>query len=1226
MQDFRAESYKKIASDKAKARAEEYSSGGQFQSKPGIIGSATSSVTAIKEGGSVQSGGTAKSSNYIYLPGVHGVAVGSRSIENAQNQASNASVSEVAQTKAEYQDFKNLQMQGVISQNARFVSSFEAQRNYFSQQMKAGGVAFSANAYNQFLRETKGAFPTQSQTIKGRIVSSPILFLNKGEVGFVFSSTEKDKNVYFSPLGRNLSSVMRGEKYEGFNKPIVEKQSFFKNYYDVEKGFFYDYPKSVIKGAVDTQMNAGAEIIKFASNPKERSSISGSAQAYFSGSVGSYANLYANNKDVQNFTNLYVSSVAGGVAGRAFGFGRGVFSGLAGRGIISQSAGRYALPSLGLYLTGKYAVGEVKSAYNVATTGSASDFGFFVASESANFASFTQGFKLGYGSSAFAKRELAINQASATAQKRVGFYTTKETKTYLAEGRGDVLFRYFDEGQGRTKSYRLDLRSKNVEYVRYIEEPKATFFYGTKGNPSQTFFSGVLLPSGKQFSSLKVEGGKYLVVDEVVKQGEILPKLTKGFFSRFEPSRRAEPLFSLFGKKFGNYQGDVLARDVFEFKNGNYVSLQRSRIPIINPIMALNPLTARTTSGKPVADLTIQSDISVSKGKFVNANGEYSFTQESYLRASTVKRGVSVETFGSTGVIDVATGKSFPSQIVIRQELPFYRFVDYTPKQKSLIYIEKKGGNIKARLPTESKVLQESSIVAKGFIGESASNTRLNIVRTVNIDSLKTSNSPVGRKLTLFEFKTLASKGRIGFYDTLAEKNPTGLFSELKSGNKIIYETVDKSLVSQAKKQGLSIISTKDSFGIKQNYIFSKSFSSEAKLKIGQLKKLDALIQGSKSISELINVEYEAGRVFNYENKDIFKFINQNFEKQDIISFLNNKRFENINIPIEDYGFKTTKTSYYGSNSLGINKKLPDKIVTEGFVNYGELLGQLRRGGGYLSKPTPESPEALGQFINLVEGNLKSSGSTKVIIEQVRVEVPVKSQSSSFEMSFAPSPQVQSPKSFGVLGLSRSASLSERGSNSKVYPQVRTNYGFSSYNLNSLSNINSLGLSNINSLSNTTVSRMSNSVINVNTTESRVSQVQERTQVSTQRQRQNTQTGFSRFNLGFKLKDPTPYIESPLVFGLVRFPKRSGKASSSKSKSKGRKKIKTGLRILPDLYSVNVTEGQTSRLFGKSSEAFVPKLTKSVRRSAGLAFGGFGYGLIPTEQIRTKRIKYPKFK
>lgn len=106
---------------------------------------------------------------------------------------------------------------------------------------------------------------------------------------------------------------------------------------------------------------------------------------------------------------------------------------------------------------------------------------------------------------------------------------------------------------------------------------------------------------------------------------------------------------------------------------------------------------------------------------------------------------------------------------------------------------------------------------------------------------------------------------------------------------------------------------------------------------------------------------------------------------------------------------------------------------------------------------------------------------------------------------------------------------------------------------------------------------------------------------------------------------PTPKTPTGIPYSL-RFPfYASSEKISEKKKIKGKKvrkiKIKdTGVYVLPDLRSVSMTEAETYRKFGRG-EAIAPRLTKDIYRSALISFKGYGTGYIPTEQMRTRKIR-----
>lgn len=73
-------------------------------------------------------------------------------------------------------------------------------------------------------------------------------------------------------------------------------------------------------------------------------------------------------------------------------------------------------------------------------------------------------------------------------------------------------------------------------------------------------------------------------------------------------------------------------------------------------------------------------------------------------------------------------------------------------------------------------------------------------------------------------------------------------------------------------------------------------------------------------------------------------------------------------------------------------------------------------------------------------------------------------------------------------------------------------------------------------------------------------------------------------------------------------------------KSKRRRLGEPGVYVLPDLASVSATEQENFRRFG-GGEAIAPRLTKDIYTKALRAYKGIGTGFIPTEQMRTRRLR-----
>ncbi len=103
---------------------------------------------------------------------------------------------------------------------------------------------------------------------------------------------------------------------------------------------------------------------------------------------------------------------------------------------------------------------------------------------------------------------------------------------------------------------------------------------------------------------------------------------------------------------------------------------------------------------------------------------------------------------------------------------------------------------------------------------------------------------------------------------------------------------------------------------------------------------------------------------------------------------------------------------------------------------------------------------------------------------------------------------------------------------------------------------------------------------------------------------------------------------TPIGFEYIRFPvfdfdKKKDKKNKKKLSLKfvGKSKLKkSSVYVLPDLQAVFQTEAYNYSRFGRG-EAVAPRLTKDIYRSGLIAFKGYGVGFIPTEQMRTGRIK-----
>ena len=104
-----------------------------------------------------------------------------------------------------------------------------------------------------------------------------------------------------------------------------------------------------------------------------------------------------------------------------------------------------------------------------------------------------------------------------------------------------------------------------------------------------------------------------------------------------------------------------------------------------------------------------------------------------------------------------------------------------------------------------------------------------------------------------------------------------------------------------------------------------------------------------------------------------------------------------------------------------------------------------------------------------------------------------------------------------------------------------------------------------------------------------------------------------------------PREKFPTIPLLLPFGDVSKKKGSNKRLPKlfgfNPKSSKSDVYILPDLRSVSVTESKLFSFGRKSDRAFIPKATSRVKEQALFAFKGYSSGFIPTEQIRTGKIK-----
>lgn len=113
----------------------------------------------------------------------------------------------------------------------------------------------------------------------------------------------------------------------------------------------------------------------------------------------------------------------------------------------------------------------------------------------------------------------------------------------------------------------------------------------------------------------------------------------------------------------------------------------------------------------------------------------------------------------------------------------------------------------------------------------------------------------------------------------------------------------------------------------------------------------------------------------------------------------------------------------------------------------------------------------------------------------------------------------------------------------------------------------------------------------------------------------------SGFDFGNKLEEKSFVLP---FFDIPSSKKKKFKSIKSRKFKFGKRVGGSGVFVLPDLFSVNLTEARNYSRFG-GGEAVAPRLTKDIYRKSIRAFNGFG-GFIPTEQIRTGNYKPVRLK
>lgn len=113
------------------------------------------------------------------------------------------------------------------------------------------------------------------------------------------------------------------------------------------------------------------------------------------------------------------------------------------------------------------------------------------------------------------------------------------------------------------------------------------------------------------------------------------------------------------------------------------------------------------------------------------------------------------------------------------------------------------------------------------------------------------------------------------------------------------------------------------------------------------------------------------------------------------------------------------------------------------------------------------------------------------------------------------------------------------------------------------------------------------------------------------------------YNFGSRFKFKYDVYEIPKIPIIIpsfnnKLPKTNLQIKNEKTKKTKYKFSGEEKYVIPDLFSVSVTEAATGK------EAVAPKITKGVRTIAYAERGGYGFGLTPTRQLQMGRVRFKK--
>jgi len=547
---------------------------------------------------------------------------------------------------------------------------FLAERGVDVDRLSPSHVMVSPGLYNKYIKEVYGEFPVVEETLpSGVVVHKMIPLAKKGDIIFLESTRKQEAESFFEARKKPSKSVgelllfqpeilKKPEEYfETPPKSVKEGlKRYSENYWGFVKGFGEEAVVKPLRGlgkflyAPNTM--GGEPLIDIGQDKIFRTD-----------------NLLED-EDVRALGRTVISFGIGYALGAVFSEAQYGLNVLGTKGLVSASARKWLLPTIGGGLTlayGKHVLTEAKDVYRGEGF---RKLGGLLGKETRSLFMIGVGSHMGYRSVGFGRIKAELEMLNA---ERLEAYSVFEKKMKYYERRSDVKY------SGVEDSFVVPDRMKQTEYELLLPERKATFFFTTTGEPEARFKYGMMLPSENTFFVSKIRRGKFLVLETLTEEG-------------------------------------LLETEFYRLKKGDYKLVGRELVKSKAFYTFSEPLRAESKVVSEQADLTIQSEKNLAYQGLVNIfrkpsyKGKNVLWEDTYLRAETISRGFTIQTSGKLPIVDVETGKTYPARITIKEEIPVYRFVDYEVRPEPTILRYDKEGQLFWKSPTSSKVLEEYAV------------------------------------------------------------------------------------------------------------------------------------------------------------------------------------------------------------------------------------------------------------------------------------------------------------------------------------------------------------------------------------------------------------------------------------------------------------------------------------------------------------------------------------